>query len=393
MAKLTQSLIDRLRPTHKTHIADDLVQGLAVALAAPKSVVYVFRFRRRDGAYRKILIGDARTLRLRDARKIALDYRHQIICGEEPDPLTNSPFEEMIYRDFVEQRFLPYVRQNHRGWKAESSYLQRHLVPAFGDLLVSDIDAKKVSEWLRVQKAGPLKPGAINRALNILKSSLSRAVEWEATRLEANPIRIVRPLPDHARRQRYLTPEEGERLLDVVRASDNPLLYPIIGLLLLTGARKSEALGLEWRHIDPQTDVWTVPLSKSGKPRDIPLTQASKAMLETARRTVAQTPLRQSRFVFPNVKTGARLRDISHAWLTARKRAGLEDVRLHDLRHSFASALVNSGCSIYDVQKLLGHADVRTTQRYAHLSVATLRASADHATRFYATPPRKDYRL
>ena len=99
-------------------------------------------------------------------------------------------------------------------------------------------------------------------------------------------------------------------------------------------------------------------------------------MVERARQVVASTALSTSPYVFPNVATGGPLRDIQHCWEQARELAGLQNVRLHDLRHSYASALVNEGRSIYEVQKLLGHANVSTTQRYAHLSQDTLAEGA-----------------
>ena len=99
-------------------------------------------------------------------------------------------------------------------------------------------------------------------------------------------------------------------------------------------------------------------------------------MVERARQVVASTALSTSPYVFPNVATGSPLRDIQHCWEKARELAGLQNVRLHDLRHSYASALVNEGRSIYEVQKLLGHANVATTQRYAHLSQAMLSEGA-----------------
>jgi integrase len=153
------------------------------------------------------------------------------------------------------------------------------------------------------------------------------------------------------------------------------MLYPLIGFLLLTGARKSEALNLRWEQIDYDRRLWTVPLSKSGKPRHIPLSDGALRLLEQAKDITARRGA-SGAFAFPNLRTGERLKDITHAWDTARKAAGLPDVRLHDLRHSYASALVNEGRSIYEVQKLLGHANIATTERYAHLSHKTLAEGA-----------------
>jgi integrase len=197
-----------------------------------------------------------------------------------------------------------------------------------------------------------------------------------------SPARMVKPLADHARVERFLSPEEGRRLMDAASCSSNAMLYPLIGFLLLTGARKSEALNLKHEHINESTRVWTVPLSKSGKPRHIPLSEGACALLQQAKEVCASRHL-TSPYVFPNPETGARLKDVTHAWETARAAAGLQGVRLHDLRHSYASALVNEGRAIYEVQKLLGHANVSTTQRYAHLSQDTLAEGAAKVEEHY----------
>jgi integrase len=116
--------------------------------------------------------------------------------------------------------------------------------------------------------------------------------------------------------------------------------------------------------------VWTVPLSKSGKPRYIPLSRAAIALLEKRRGN-------GSEYVFPSPKTGKPMIQLYFTWNKIRKKAGIPDVRIHDLRHNFASLLVNNGRSLYEVQKLLGHADISTTQRYAHLSQDTLKDATE----------------
>jgi len=144
----------------------------------------------------------------------------------------------------------------------------------------------------------------------------------------------------------------------------------LITFLILTGARKSEASQARWENINLQTGVWTVPLSKSGKPRYIPLSQAAIELLEKRR-------VNGNEYVFPSPKTGRPLIHLYYPWDKIRKQAGISDVRIHDLRHNFASLLVNHGRSLYEVQKLLGHADISTTQRYAHLSQDTLKDATE----------------
>ena len=134
----------------------------------------------------------------------------------------------------------------------------------------------------------------------------------------------------------------------------------------MTGARRSEALYAKWEHIDYNSKTWLVPLAKSGQPHHIYLSDAAITVLDRLR-SEAFTD-HDNPYIFPNPNTGRPYKCLYAAWSLVRTAAGLPDLRLHDLRHSYASTLVNNGVSLYDVQKLLGHSSITTTQRYAHLS-------------------------
>ncbi len=144
-------------------------------------------------------------------------------------------------------------------------------------------------------------------------------------------------------------------------------MEPIILMLVLTGARKRELLDAKWDDFDLDRRAWRIPVTKSGRPRTVPLS-------DTALDVLAGVPrIEGCEYAFANPRTKKPFVSIFHGWDTARKRAGLEDVRIHDLRHSFASFLINAGRGIYEVANLLGHTQLKTTQRYAHLADQTLR--------------------
>jgi integrase len=145
-------------------------------------------------------------------------------------------------------------------------------------------------------------------------------------------------------------------------------------MLILTGARKREVLDAKWEDFDLDRRAWRIPISKSGKARHVPLSDGALNILSTMPRDM------KCEWTFPNPDTKKPFVNIFYAWDTARKNAGLSDVRVHDLRHSFASLLINSGRTLYEVQHILGHTQVKTTQRYAHLSQDTLLAAANSAT-------------
>jgi len=170
-----------------------------------------------------------------------------------------------------------------------------------------------------------------------------------------------------------LTTEETQRLLAELDKSRNTQLKYIVPLLLLLGCRKRELLDSRWEDIDLDRRTWRIPMSKSGKARHVPL---SKAAIEI----LYQLPRWEGcPYVVPNPDTKLPFVQIQRAWDSARKAAGLPDVRMHDLRHSMASNMVNSGRSIYEVATVLGHSQLKTSQRYAHLSQETLLAAVDAA--------------
>jgi len=146
--------------------------------------------------------------------------------------------------------------------------------------------------------------------------------------------------------------------------------------LIYTGARKREVLDARWRDIDWAQRSWRIPKTKSGKVRHVPISSGAMRVLEHLRfRTTEE--LLDEEAIFANPRTGEPFVSIFYSWNNARIRAGLPEFRIHDLRHSFASYLVNAGRSLYEVQELLGHADIKTTSRYAHLSRERLVAAVE----------------
>ncbi|EQD50446.1 Integrase, catalytic core, phage domain protein, partial [mine drainage metagenome] len=164
-------------------------------------------------------------------------------------------------------------------------------------------------------------------------------------------------------------------LYEAVRQSDNPMLKYIIPMLILTGARKREVLTAQWEDFDLVRQQWRIPFTKAGKPRHVPLSDGVLQLLATIPRDDNYP------WVFANPKTHKPYVSFFSSWDSARTKVGLADVRIHDLRHSFASFLVNAGRSLYEVQKILGHTQVKTTQRYAHLSQDTLIDAANQVSK------------
>ena len=150
---------------------------------------------------------------------------------------------------------------------------------------------------------------------------------------------------------------------------DNQIIVGIVEMLLLTGARKGEVLNLKWSDLDENNHLWKLNENKSGKPRIIQLNSQAQQIIRRMSRKYL--------YVFANPKTGLPFNDIRKTFQKILEAAQIENFRIHDLRHNFASMAVNNGCDIYVVQHLLGHASPTTTQRYAHLRQDTLRNASE----------------
>jgi integrase len=245
--------------------------------------------------------------------------------------------------------------------------IRTHLIPAFGKMHLDEITTEDV---LTMQQAG-LKagaaPGSVNRRLILLRYMYNLAWrDWKIAGVTENPTHGVRLLKENNKKERYVRAEEMARLYDEVCNSKNTMLKHIVAFLVLTGARRNEVLHATWQDVDLIKGMWRIPETKSGYARHLPLNDGAMAVLQQMQN------VSRSQYIFGNPNTGKPYVHIYYAWDIARRRAGLPDVRLHDLRHTFASLLVNNGSSLYAVQMLLGHTQIKTTQRYAHLTQETL---------------------
>lgn len=284
---------------------------------------------------------------------------------------------------FVSAVYLPHVRLRKRSWRVDERIARQHLSPTFGARELADIQRHEVEDWLHGLSAGGLAPATCNRILAVFKTICSLAELRGALPAGQSPCTGVSPFKIHTQRERYLTQGEARRLMRELEKSERPE-SAAIRLLLLTGARKSEILKARWEHIRLDLRLLIVPLSKSGKPRHIPLSDEAIMLI----RAIPRQP--GNPWLFPGHAPGKPLSDVYVFWNKLRRGLELADVRIHDLRHTFASFLVNAGHSLYEVQKLLGHSDPRTTMRYAHLGQASLVAAAETVSGFLVCPGRED---
>jgi len=357
----------------KVDYYDTAITGFILEVRASGGKTFHLRYRDPHGKQRQHKIGDTKSLSFDKARQAAQVLRSRVVLGESPAEERKVKRAIPTVAEFAEERYMPFVKGYKKSWDSDDSYLRNHVLPRFGSHHLDQVSQQEVVEFHHAMRAKGYALATCNRMLVLMRYMYNLAKKWKIPGADFNPTVGVPMYEANNARERYLSAEETQRLKEALETSDNTQLKYIVPLLLMTGARKRELLEARWEHFDLERRSWRIHTSKSGKARYVPL---STSVLEV----LGQLPRWPGcPYVVPNPKTREPYVSVFYSWNTARKQAGLPEVRMHDLRHSMASNMVNSGRSIYEVAKVLGHTQLKTSQRYSHLSQETLIAAVDAA--------------
>ncbi|WP_181763109.1 site-specific integrase [Mesorhizobium sp. B2-4-13] len=388
--RVTKRSVDALVGAEKDSFWwDDTLKGFGVKVTPIGKKVFVLQYRvGKSPAPRRITIGEYGQPWTPDlARDEAMRLRGLVATGIDP---ADKPVEKLQLT--VSQLWERYADQASAHKKPSTiardrSSATRHIIPLMGDLDVGSLSKPEIQTFFSGVRSGKTAadektgfrgraivtggPGTANRTLDLLSSMMTFAIDLGLR--QDNPTKGIKKFALRTR-DRYLNGEELKRLgkaLDAEQsAGANPLALAAIRFLLLSGCRKSEALGLQWKWVDLENALVSLPDSKTGA-RQLHIGSAARDLLKNIPR-FANSP-----WVFPSSRGSGHVIGIRKIWDAVRQRAQLGDFRLHDLRHSFASSAVSSGQSLYVVGKLLGHSQARTTQRYAHLAKGPVQSAAD----------------
>ena len=366
--RLTNAGVARLKPGGTEYIVRDTrVAGLGVRVRPSGHRSFVWHGTVNSRVVRTT-IGSAALMTVEEARSACrglLDGSHPL-CAEDPAGRAAVP----LFRDFVMEDWLPAYRGRYSsGWgKRVDRMVKQQLLPAFGAMRLDRIGRPHVECWFDAMSRKT--PGAANTALAVLRKIMSAAKT--ASHVGTDPVAGVRPNP-RRKMTRFLSAAEIgglHRALDRL-VEKRPFWLPqsdIIRLLLLTGCRKSEILTLRWSEVDG--DMLRLAEAKTG-PRTVWLSEAAQAV-------IARQPRTGSAFVFPSPRNAARPQSRNLGlWRRARREAGIEDVRLHDLRHTVASQAVARGVPLPTVARMLGHSQPTMTLRYAHVGDREVEEAAE----------------
>ncbi len=363
--KLTKRAVESRQPGPKDIVLwDTELKGFGCKVTPTGNRIYFCYYRTRSGMQRRPTIGKHGPVTAEQARDIARRWLAEVAAGGDPSQTRQSARNAPTMRDLC-KRFLtehsefrnkPGTLYNYRR------IIDRFIIPALGSRKVADVtraDAQRLHHSLRNT------PYQANRVLGLLSKTMNLAEKWGVRPDGSNPTRHVEKYQEK-KRERYLSNDELIRLSGALAdaeltATESPAVIAAIKLLIFTGSRLSEILALRWEWINFERKCLELPDSKTGA-KIIHLNVAALEVLHQIERHD------DNPYVIPGGKQGRHLVNLEKPWRRIRKRVRLKDVRLHDLRHTYASIAAGLGEGLPIIGKLLGHSQAATTHRYAHLA-------------------------
>lgn len=409
MSKLTKKLVDSLGPKNKDYIVwDDKISGFGIKVTPQGRKVYLLKYRSEDGRQRKPTIGVHGNITCEEAREIAENWQAEKAKGNDPAEARFRLRESPTVSDLCDRFLKEHVEVHKKPGTVslDKFYIRKYIKPKIGALKTVSVTKGDIQKLhLSMKKT----PAQANRILNTLSKMFSLAEDWSFRPANSNPVKGIQRYKESSR-ERYLTQQELACLGEVLNESEKqgtetPHFIALVRLLILTGARLREVMHAKWEWIDKEAGLLILPDSKTGK-KIIHLSPAALEVLE------AIPKIKSNPYIIVGEKEGKPLISPKKPWRRVKEVAsmkmfendnqykpviqalrkklkrfpnysefcaesenqgmdkpeGITDVRLHDLRHTYASICVGHGMPIQMVAKLLGHAQIRTSERYAHLA-------------------------
>jgi integrase len=397
-ARITKRRVDALRCTtgkDRVFLWDDALAGFGVGVFPSGTKVYVAQFRK-DGRSRRIAIGEHGRLTPDEARSEAKKLLGAVEKGADPIEERRAAGGVRTFREVADEFMRRHIALKR---KARTHYeyellLNVHIFPKLGSRRITDVRRVDVA---RLHVALSSRPFVANRCLAVISSIWNWAARHDEVQLPGNPAKGIERNPERGR-ERYLTSKEFERLGNALRAAESrglpwtvdetklktkhapkpdkrrtvadPFAVAAIRLLVLTGARLREILHARWDSVDIERGIIHLEDSKTGR-KPIYLSAAALSVLSGLPRVEG------NRYLIPGDRVGAPRADLKRPWAAITKAANLDGVRIHDLRHSFASIGAGASMGLPIIGRLLGHSQPQTTAKYSHLQADPLRRAAD----------------
>ena len=372
--KLTKRIVDAIKPDGTDRkVFDGQIPGfhLRVKPSGAKSYALKYRIGHRQ---RTITIGRHGILTPEQARNEAYKLLADVAVGGDPSGTRQAVFEQPKVKDLWDQYLVRHAlpRKAPRSIEEDKCLWRKYLEPAFGHM---SVDAITQSDVIRLHNSMQTMPWRANHARCLISKMMNLAIDWGYR--SDNPCRGVEKFPETPR-NRFLSTDERHRLTQALSEEADHTAAIAIWMLRLTGARKGEVLQARWEQFDLEAKIpfWQIPAG-STKQKRVNRKPLSRTAFELLMNWEPRCPRSSAGWVIPGRDPENCRYDLKRPWDRIRKRADLMDVRLHDLRHDFASIAVANGTSLEIIGRYLGHSSIQTTQRYAHLQDDPLHAMAE----------------
>ncbi|MCB1501370.1 MAG: tyrosine-type recombinase/integrase [Bauldia sp.] len=376
MPKLTKRIIDAAEIRAAEYfIWDHDIPGFGLRVMPSGRKGYVVQYRAGTRS-RRMSLGPCTVLTCEQARTRAITVIAAARNGDDPAGKRDAARRAITVKELAERFDKEHVslRLKESTAKGYRRMLEKVILPALGHHRVTEVTRADIAEIHHDLRHIPYDA---NRCIEIISKMFSLAEMWGLRPDGTNPRKHIRKYAEE-KRERFLSAAELRRVGEVLREMEQegiefPSAIAAVRLLILTGCRLGEIMTLQWEHVDIAGRALRLPDSKTGA-KVVYLGQPAVELLVRIER------IEGNPWVIAGAKPGARLTDLQPFWQRVRARAGLKDVRIHDLRHTFASTAIAAGQGLPMIGKLLGHTQVQTTARYAHLAADPVHAAANHVS-------------
>ncbi|APG24247.1 tyrosine-type recombinase/integrase [Syntrophotalea acetylenica] len=358
-------------PSRETEYTDQSCVGLQLRVSKNGRKFFQHRYRYL-GRKRCLSLGEYPHVSIQDARTRVGEQRAALARDIDPADEREQRRSEPTLAEYGRDHYMPHAKQHKKTWQEDEWKIERRLIPILGHLRLSSVTTRDVAAFHSAEKSRSSAVTA-NHHLTLIKRMFNLAVKWGF--LERSPAAGVEKFKAPPHRERYLTKEELPRFLKALEDLRDREAAAALSLALYTGCRRNEVMSLRWDQVLLDEGRLYLPITKNNRSRSVLLNPRAIKVLEEL-----QDCGKEDEYVFPS-RSGTKLpyrRDMRKTFANVCKAAGITGLRIHDLRHSFATLAIQGGASLYDVQKLLGHQDIAMTQRYAHMVDESQRRATDN---------------
>jgi integrase len=352
----------------KDYYYDEREKGLVMAVTGTGTKTF-YLYKRIEGRPERLLLGRFPDMTVEQARKRAVAAKGEIATGANPQKERRAIRDEMTFGDLFAEYLEKYSKVHKRSWQYDEREVNRFLSRWF-KRKISSFDRAEI-ERLHAKIGKENGTTQANRLLERIRSIFNKAIEWGWQ--GNNPAVGIKKFKEKSR-DRFLQPDELPRFFEALENEANETARDFFMISLLTGARKSNTLAMRWRDINFSTETWRIEETKNGEAQTIHLPKQAIAIL-TARKLTSESP-----WVFEGSGTSGHLADPKKAWKRILSEAGIEDLRIHDLRRTLGSYQAATGANGYIIGKSLGHKSQQSTAIYARLNLDPVRESVNKAT-------------